>query len=64
MTPAQIATTLHPLSELGALAQGNGHFQLLLAEKLKATGRPVHELTVAEALAVCHDAIIAFEGRS
>lgn len=63
MTPAQVATLLHPLATLGDLTYGNGPFQLLLAEKLQATGKPVHQLTVEEALAVCHDAILTFEGR-
>lgn len=56
----EMLAILSPINELAELADGHDTFQLWLAEKLLATGRPVHELTIAEAMAICHDAILTF----
>jgi len=61
-TDPELLAILSPINELADLADGHDTFQLWLAKKLLATGRPVHELTIAEAMAICHDAILTFNG--
>lgn len=46
-------TYIRPLQEIGILSTGNSSYTAMLARNLAQTGKPVTELTIAEALRIC-----------